>query len=86
VVVATIDITRAKKDLSFIIDDIQTSHEPLVIAGKNNSAVLISEEDWRDIEETLHLTSLPALKKSIDAGVNELLSECKPLSAVWPDV
>jgi PHD/YefM family antitoxin component YafN of YafNO toxin-antitoxin module len=83
---ATIDISRAKEDLLFIIDNIQTSHEPLVISGKNNSAVLISEDDWREIEETLYLTSIPGLKESIDKGLNEPLSECKPLSEVWPDV
>ena len=82
----TIDISRAKKDLNSIIDNIQMSHEPLVIVGKDNSAVLLSEADWRDIEETLYLTSGAGLKKSIDVGVNEPLSECKPLSEIWPDV
>jgi PHD/YefM family antitoxin component YafN of YafNO toxin-antitoxin module len=61
------------------------SHEPLVIAGKDNSAVLISENDWLDIEETLYLTSAAGLKKSIDTGINEPLSECNPLSEIWPD-
>ena len=53
---ASISVTEARKRLFSLIDDVRESLEPIEIQGKRCSAVLLSEEDWRAIQETLHLT------------------------------
>jgi prevent-host-death family protein len=73
---ATINITNARKNLYSIVEEIQNSHEPLVITGKKGSAVLISEADWAAIQETLYLTSIPGMRESIASGMKEKLKDC----------
>ena len=72
----TINVTNARKNLYQLVDSINDSHEPVIITGKNNSAVLISEEDWKSIEETLYLSSIPGIRESIVAGLREPLENC----------
>ena len=72
----TINVTNARKELYKLIDQVQDAHEPVYITGKNNSAVLISEEDWRAIEETMYLTSIPGMRESIVEGLKEDPNEC----------
>lgn len=71
-----VDVNRAREKLDVILDEVQNSYEPLIIAGENHSAVLISKEHWRSIEETLYLTSIPGMKKSIIEGMNEKIEDC----------
>ena len=73
---ATINITNARKNLYSIVEEVQNSHEPLIITGKNGSAVLISESDWAAIQETLYLTSIPKMRESIVSGMKEKLKDC----------
>ena len=54
---STINITNARKDLYRIVKSVNESHQPVHIAGKNSAAVLIGEEDWRSIQETLYRLS-----------------------------
>jgi len=61
--------TEARKQLYGLLDDIADSHEPVQIAGKRHSAVLVGEDDWRAIQETLYLTSVPAMRESILKGL-----------------
>ena len=72
---SSINITNARKNLYKLIEEIQDAHEPITIIGKKGSAVLISEEDWRSIEETLYLTSIPGMRESIQNGLVEPLSK-----------
>jgi len=72
----TITAAQARKKLDSLVDDISESHEPVQIAGKRHSAVLISEEDWRAIRETLHLTSIPRMKQSIIRGLKTPVEKC----------
>ena len=72
----TITATRARKELYNLVDDVSQSHEPVQIAGKRHSAVLISEEDWRSIQETLYLTSIPGMKHSIIRGLKTPVEKC----------
>ena len=65
----TITATRARQTLYNLLDEVSLSHEPVQITGKRNSAVLISEDDWRSIQETLYLTSIPNMKESIVRGL-----------------
>lgn len=52
------------------------SHKPVVIAGKRGNAVLLAEEDWNSINETLCLLSVPGMRESIVDGMNADLEEC----------
>jgi prevent-host-death family protein len=67
--------SEARANLYRLIDQAAESHEPIVIAGKRTSAVLLSEEDWRAIQETMHLLSIPGMRKSIRDGMTEPLAK-----------
>ncbi len=69
--------TEARAKLYRLIDATAASHEPVLITGKRHSAVLVSEDDWRAIEETLYLLSIPGMRKSIIKGLKTPISECK---------
>ena len=66
---SSINITNARKDLYRIVESVNESHEPIHITGKNCSAVLVGEDDWKSIEETLYLTSIPGMRDSIIDGM-----------------
>ncbi len=68
--------TEARKRLYSLVDDVAESHAPVQIVGKRHSAVLISEEDWRAIQETLYLTSVPGMRESILEGMKTPIEEC----------
>lgn len=72
----TITATKARSQLYTIIDEVAESHEPMQITGKRNSGILISEDDWRSIQETLYLTSIPGMKESIIEGIKTPLKKC----------
>lgn len=71
----TVTATEARAMLYRLLDEVAQSHEPVVITGKRNNAVLISEDDWRSIEETLHLLSVPGMRESIIEGMETPLDE-----------
>jgi antitoxin YefM len=72
---SSINITNARKDLYRIVESVNLSHEPVHITGKNSSAVLIGEDDWKSIEETLFLMSIPGMRESIIDGMNTPINE-----------
>jgi len=72
----TISATAARTDLYRLIDSALTDHEPVQITAKRGNAVLVSEADWRAIQETLHLLSIPGMGESIREGLNEPLDQC----------
>ena len=72
----TLTATEARKRLYTLLDDVSQSHDPIQIAGKRHSAVLVAEEDWRAIQETLHLVSIPGMKDSIVKGLNTPVERC----------
>jgi len=74
--VISLSASKVKEKLDSIIDEVQNTYEPMIITGENNSAVLISQEVWRSIEETLYLSSIPGMKDSIIDGMNEKIKDC----------
>ena len=68
--------TEARTNLYSLIDETAESHQPIVITGKRNNAVLIAEEDWNAINETLFLISIPGMRESILEGLKTDISEC----------
>jgi PHD/YefM family antitoxin component YafN of YafNO toxin-antitoxin module len=71
-----LSVSQAKENLDAVLEEIQNTFEPIIIAGKNASAVLIAEDVWRSIEETLYLNSIPGMKESIVAGMQEKIEDC----------
>jgi len=72
----TVNATEARSRLYKLLDEIAESHEPVLITGKRGNAVLVSETDWRSIQETLHLLSIPGMRESIRDGLNTPVEEC----------
>jgi prevent-host-death family protein len=71
-----LNATEARSRLYSLIDETKETHQPVVITGKRGNAVLVSEEDWAAISETLHLLSVPGMRESIKEGMEENISEC----------
>lgn len=71
----SITASQARTNLYRLLDDTAESHEPVQISGKRNNAVLIAEEDWNAMQETLYLISLPGMRKSIRKGLETPLQE-----------
>jgi len=72
----TITVTEARKNMYRLVESVSVSHVPVQISGKNNNAVLISEEDWNAIQETLFLVSIPGMRDSIRAGMKAKIEDC----------
>ena len=72
----TISITEARSNLYKLVDKTGLDHEPILITGKRNNAILVSEDDWRAIQETLYLVSIPGMRESIQAGMAEPVETC----------
>ncbi len=72
----TMTATEARAALYTLIDEVATTHEPVLITGKRNNSVLISEEDWRAINETMYLLSIPGMRESIRAGMAASVEDC----------
>jgi prevent-host-death family protein len=78
----TLTVTQARKNIYSLVDEVNESHEAIQIQGKRGSAVLISEDDWRSLRETLYLSSLPGMKKSILKGMKTPVRKCSK-KLVW---
>jgi antitoxin YefM len=72
----TLSASEARKRLYNLVDEVKETHEPVQIIGKRSSAVLVSEEDWRAIEETLYLASIPGMRESIKKGLKTPVEKC----------
>ena len=71
-------VSEARVKLYRLVDDASASHEPIMITGKRGNAVLISEDDWRAIQETVYLLSIPGMRRSIRAGLKTAVEKCSP--------
>ena len=72
----TITATDARKRLYKLLDEVAVTSEPVQITGRRVNAVLVSEADWRAIEETIHLASIPGMAESIREGMETPIEEC----------
>lgn len=71
-----INATTARNNFFKLIEEALTTHEPVIVTGKTGNVVILSEDDWRSIEETLYLTNIPGFKEKIVKGLNTPLDEC----------
>jgi len=74
---STYTATQARTHFYHIISEASESHTPVHITSKRGNAVLISEEDWAAIQETLYLQSIPGMSQSIQEGLRLPLDKCK---------
>ncbi len=72
----TLTATQARARLYKLLDQVAVTHTPILITGKRANAVLVSEEDWRAIEETIYLLSIPGMRESIVEGLETPIEEC----------
>jgi len=72
----TLTVTQARAKLYKLLDETNSSHEPIQITGKRSKAVLISVEDWQSIQETLYLLSIPGMRESIREGFLTPIEKC----------
>ena len=72
----TLNVTEARSKLYKLIDETSETHKPIVITGKRKNAVLLAEEDWNSINETLFLLSISGMRESIREGMTSDLEEC----------
>jgi antitoxin YefM len=72
----TLTASQARARLYKLLDKAASSHEPIQITGKRANAILVSEDDWRAIQETLYLLSVPGMRESILKGLKEPVEKC----------
>ena len=72
----TMTASAARATLYRLLDETAESSEPIQITGKKGSAVLVSEQDWRAMEETIYLLSIPGMRDSIREGLRAPIEEC----------
>lgn len=71
------DTSEARERLYRLIDETAAAHEPTLIRGPRANAVLISEDDWRSVQETLYLLSITSMRESIREGLAAALEDCE---------
>jgi len=72
----TLTVSEARAKLYRLIDEVSESHKPAFIKGKRSNGILISEEDWNSIQETMFLLSIPNMRESIKEGMETPVEEC----------
>jgi len=70
-----ITASEARAGLYRLMDEAAESHQPIMISGKRNNAVLLSADDWSAIQETLYLLAVPGMRESIKKGMAEPLGK-----------
>jgi antitoxin YefM len=73
----SMNASDARDKLYRLLDETAVAHEPVLITGPRANAVLIGEEDWNAIQETLYLLSIPGMRESIKEGLTTSLEECE---------
>ncbi|MBL7081357.1 MAG: type II toxin-antitoxin system Phd/YefM family antitoxin [Candidatus Omnitrophica bacterium] len=72
----TLTASEARVRMYKLLDKAAEFHEPIQITGKRHNAILIAEEDWRAINETLYLLSIPGMRESIRQGLKTPFKKC----------
>ena len=74
-----INVTKARENIYQLLSDVNTSSQPIIITNnRGKNGVLISEDDWNAIQETLYLNSIPEVAESIVAGGKISIEDCVP--------
>jgi antitoxin YefM len=73
----SMNASEARQKLYRLLDETAEAHEPVLITGPRSSAVLVGEEDWNAMQETLYLLSIPGMRESIREGLATPSDECE---------
>lgn len=68
-------VSQVRADIYNVMDETAQTHQPILITGKRNNVVMLSQEDWNAIEETLYLNSIPNMVSSIQESMQASDSE-----------
>ncbi|MDO8683725.1 MAG: type II toxin-antitoxin system Phd/YefM family antitoxin [Armatimonadota bacterium] len=71
-----LSVSKAKEILSKLVGEVASEHEPVLIRGKKTTAVLLDQDDWRAIQETLYILSIPDMRESIREGLETPVDQC----------
>jgi prevent-host-death family protein len=71
-----ITVNEAQQQLPNLIDSVNQSHQAIIISGQKSNAVLLSEMNWKSMQETLYLLSMPGIRESIQEGLNTSIEDC----------
>ena len=75
----SISVTKARQSIYKILNDVNENSEPITITNTNGkNAVIISDDDWKAIQETIYLNSIPGMAESIREGGETPIEECVP--------
>jgi len=72
----TITATEARSKLYSLINEVSSSHEPIIVTSKRGNAILISEDDWKEIQETMYLLNITGMRESIQEGLATPIEKC----------
>lgn len=68
--------SQARANLFKLLEQVNQESKPCIITSRKGDGVLISKDDWENIQETLYLQSIPGMQQSIIEGIATPLSEC----------
>ena len=77
VIMQTMNASEAREKLYRLLDDTAADHEPVLITGPRSNAVLVGEDDWNAIQETLHLLTVPGMRESVAEGLATPIAHCE---------
>jgi antitoxin YefM len=75
---SAINITKARKELYNLVENVNLYSEPILIVSKKGNAVLVSESDWNAMQETVYLNSIPGMVESMRTGLETSIEDCVP--------
>ncbi len=73
----SMNASEAREKLYLLLDETAAAHEPVLITGPRSNGVLVGEEDWNAIQETLYLLSVPGMRESVREGLATPVEECE---------
>jgi len=77
-----VTVTEAKEQIDELVNDTNDNHQLILLSGTKKNAILIAEEDWNSIQETLYLYSIPGMVDSIIKGGNTSIEDCVDEAAI----
>jgi len=73
----SMNASEAREKLYRLLDETSSDHEPVLITGPRSNAVLVGEEDWNSMQETLYLLSVPGMREAITEGLATPIDRCE---------
>ncbi len=79
----SVTATAARKDIYNLIARVNEDCKSVAITNsKGKGAVLVGEDDWAAIEETLYIMGVPGMAEKLTKAHNESIDDCIPADAL----